>query len=299
MSTRKASTLASLPSQTNRLDAVLAAGICNQTAVALTAMSLSTSTDAEKFTSNAVKLSHLQIGVNNAKELPDEVLRQISMLTTRMEEIAIPIEVKIRPQAVFDSITNDSPTCISIQFHYGKVMVNTKTSFIREWYLAIEEKLSRLDRYYAGTSTKQKAVINAITGASMRSSNNFQLTAKFINSNSTRYIRKRDTIEDGDTLVINGKWFRQSQISDKFDPPITPIQQLFLLCKDIIIPSEMIQNTFQQMMPAFMVVESKLTLQKGIIASQESYQSEGVYHLMYTRKAKHQRRKELFNVLSE
>jgi hypothetical protein len=243
----------------------------------------------------------LPIGVDNARDIPDDVLRKIVTLATRMEEISIPIEVIIEPQAKLNTVgMYNLPPCISIKFRFGKVMAGKRISLSRQWFMATEDLLSKLELYRDSASGINKVVIDAITGLTARSATNFRLTAKFTNINENSYVNKNGIIDDGDTLLIEGRWYRPSAISNAFDPPITPMQQLLVLFKDIIMPSKMVQDVFQKFMPSFMIVESKLTLNTSAFdRNQATFESVGIYSLTYTKQAKHRRRRDLYKVLNE
>lgn len=245
------------------------------------------------------------------------------MLSTRMEDVSIPIEVTIRPQEKLNSLTRKADPCISILFRYGMVMSDRNIPQLRSmlenqfnerwgnpanrWYREQEELLSHLRRhvYDKDASEEQKArkqaVLDAITGERIRDSTNFRLRAKF-NVKALRVGPTFDTtIDKDDTLLIEGSWYKPSitqSLSAASRLSLTPLQQLFSMFRDIIMPSKMLKDTFQAMLPSFMQVTPKVT-PFSLATNATTYDSDGVYILAYTKESKIQRRKKLFRVLNE
>lgn len=276
-----------------------------------------------KCTGKIPNLSNLAIGVQNANRLPNEILREVVMLSTRMEDVSIPIEVTIRPQEKLNSLTRKADPCISILFRYGMVMSDRNIPQLRSmlenqfnerwgnpanrWYREQEELLSHLRRhvYDKDASEEQKArkqaVLDAITGERIRDSTNFRLRAKF-NVKALRVGPTFDTtIDKDDTLLIEGSWYKPSitqSLSAASRLSLTPLQQLFSMFRDIIMPSKMLKDTFQAMLPSFMQVTPKVT-PFSLATNATTYDSDGVYILAYTKESKIQRRKKLFRVLNE
>lgn len=162
--------------------------------------------------------------------------------------------------------------------------------------------LSKLGRYYDYDSIAKRAIVDVVTGERARNATNFRLSAKF----NVKALQKGPTydrsIDEDDTLLIEGKWYKPS-ITQSLSPSstirLTPLQQLVELFKGVIMSSKLIKGLFQAMLPSFMIVETKMRLQVPKPLHTATYDSDGIYLLTYTKDAKHERRRELFRVLNE
>lgn len=123
-------------------------------------------------------------------------------------------------------------------------------------------------------------------------------------------------------MLIEGAWYTPSSTQRLFptsQTQWTPLKQLFVLFRAIIMPSNMLKETFLAMMlPPSMTVPRKGALMAtgsplprysysvnvrladpGPADDATTYDGNGVYILEYTPESKTQRRRELFKVLNE